>query len=401
MKASGKTVLNFLADNYIFIEQVFGIAKSNNFFIPHEILEAKCLQFEIAIEKLASYRIVQVLGDGNYELNKRFSDFLAFLLDDFRLDLPESIKKYQQSIAQIFTQLCETEETSKQEDLANGLVSEIQEFTLQIHANTHSLYDQAMELKSNKKQIDYVDKVKKAGHLVKNYIKPLNDILNKEDPQALIRQLYKVSDFANLQRHNVQDLLLRKQFEKLYQHVAYANEEILKNIALITKELTPLLERIRTESLVLTGVNEILLKARKGKIDWKVGLQRGKRPGVYASNFELDVKVLVENAFRQQPMIIIPDGVADDNWIFDKDAYKEVLLQQLPVKNFFQWCFEQLQKEEADLKAEKFYILSALLFEKEIRAEFQKTEKFTIDLADYELQVPVVSVEVNPSTQEN
>lgn len=405
MRASGQTIINYFAENFAFLEELFNFSKKDNFFIANEVLINRCNAKNVNVKKLEEYKIVKPLADGNYELNKRFTDFIAFLIDDFRLDLPESIKKYQNSIEEIYTQITldnialnKQKTTNQIIELSNGLMNEIQEFGLQIEANTNQLFAETTEIAKNKGKLDYADRIRKATDLIENYIKPLNDILSKEHTNSFVKQLGRISDFANLQRHEQTDIGLLNQFQRLYQRILNINESILKNSSIMAKDVTPLIDRLRTENEIMKGVETFLLNAKRRKIEEKVCLSelKSKRSrNIYAKSFELSAKNVFEILKKREHVNLSNSQIVEqqDLWIFDKETYKEKLLQALPIDNFFEWCFETLNKEvQENINSEKFYYISSLLFEKEIQAEFLVADKFEIDLADYILKVPHIKI---------
>lgn len=312
MRASGQTIINYFAENFVFLEELFNFSKKDNFFIANEVLINRCNAKNVNVKKLEEYKIVKPLADGNYELNKRFTDFIAFLIDDFRLDLPESIKKYQNSIEEIYTQITldnltlnKQKTTNQIIELSNGLMNEIQEFGLQIEANTNQLFAETTEIAKNKDKLDYADRIRKATDLIENYIKPLNDILSKEHTNSFVKQLGRISDFANLQRHEQTDIGLLNQFQRLYQRILNINESILKNSSIMAKDVTPLIDRLRTENEIMKGVETFLLNAKRGKIEQKVCLSelKSKRSrNVYAKSFELSAKNVFEILKKREPV---------------------------------------------------------------------------------------------------
>ena len=405
MRASGQTIINYFAENFAFLEELFNFSKKDNFFITNEVLINRCNAKNVNVKKLEEYKIVRPLADGNYEWNERFVSFIEFLINDFRLDLPESIKKHQSSIEEIYTQITLDNLTlNKQKTtnqiivLSNDLMKNIQEFSLQIEANTNQLFVETTEIAKNKDKLDYADRIRKATNLIENYIKPLNDILSKEHTNSFIKQLGRISDFANLQRHEQTDIGLLNQFQRLYQRILNINESILKNSSIMAKDVTPLIDRLRTENEIMKGVETFLLNAKRGKIEQKVCLSelKSKRSrNVYAKSFELSAKNVFEILKKREPVNLSNSQLIEqqDLWIFDKETYKEKLLQALPIDNFFEWCYETLNKEvQENINSEKFYYISSLLFEKEIQAEFLVADKFEIDLADYILKVPHIKI---------
>ena len=220
MKQSGQKIANYFAEHFAFLEELFNYSKKDNFFVANEVLVNRCSSANannngkvISIKILEDYKIIKPLPDGNYEFNKRFTDFIAFLLDDFRLDLPDSIKKHQNAIQDIYGKITRDNLTINMQrttneiiELTHGLMNEIQEFGLQIESNTTQLFVETIEITKNKEKLDYTERISKASYLIENYIKPLNNILSKEHTDSFIMLLGRISDFANLQRIEIEDI---------------------------------------------------------------------------------------------------------------------------------------------------------------------------------------------------
>lgn len=167
----------------------------------------------------------------------------------------------------------------------------------------------------------------------------------------------------------------------------------------MAKDVTPLIDRLRTENEIMKGIETFLVNAKRGKMELKVSfseLKSSRSRTVYGTNFHLSAQRILEEIQKKEKPIKINTYEPVESqtlWIFDKDHYKEQLLQVLPLDNFFEWCNTVLKTEvEDNLDSEKFYYVSSLLFEKDIEAEFLDRDKFEIDLSDYILQVPFIKI---------
>jgi hypothetical protein len=413
MSTNAQTIINYFAQNFDFLEDLFKFSKDNNFFIANEVLTNRCAAKDINIKRLEEYKIVKPLANGNYELNKKFMDFISFLIDDFRLELPESIKKYHYAIKEIYSQLTldnltlNKEKTTNQIiELSNGLINELRDFEAQIVANREQLFLEAMKIAQNNEDLDYSDKIKKASDLIENYIKPLNTILSREYADSFVKLLSQISDFANLQRNEQNNIAFRHQFEQLYQYMLNISHSILHTSSIMAKELTPFMNRLRTDSQIMKGVETFLLHAKQKKIDDFVilsTLKSKQSQKVYVTNFEISAKNVFEILKKQAAVNLSyqPPIEPQSFWIFDKQKYKQKLLEALPIDNFFDWCYTTLHTEnQIDISSDKIYHIASLLFEKEIQAEFLTAEhKFKISLNDYILTVP--HIKINALNHEN
>ena len=87
---------------------------------------------------------------------------------------------------------------------------------------------------------------------------------------------------------------------------------------------------------------------------------------------------------------------AGDKWIFNKELYREQLMKELPMPNFFDWAGRTLRGEYQDIETEKFFSLSTLLFEDDIELEFDPTaDRQVIRTTEMNLRVPKIKIKRN------
>jgi hypothetical protein len=156
-------------------------------------------------------------------------------------------------------------------------------------------------------------------------------------------------------------------------------------------ELLPLLERIRTESLILTGWIEFLRNPYK--LDTPP-LLKGSRTMVYAKDMLYKVREFFEQ-FSVNEEITLEDGVVDfDKWIFDRDKFKTKLTENMPVNDFFGWCYSELKKDFIDIDTDKFFALCGLLFDTDLQIEFsKKSERVNLVTTTSKISLPKLKVE--------
>jgi len=420
MNINGKSILGFLHRNYDFVYRLFSIAKQTNFFIKEETLKDVCREFEVPFDTLKEYRIVREQRNNEYNLPSVYVQFLSHLFNDFFMPLHESVDKYRVSIANYYTQLIQEKEHNKVNDLINSLISEIEEFSEIIDNRTQQLLKETRELKSNLSQIDYLEKVRKASYWIDNYIIPLNDILERENPHSIYQELTRISDFASRQQYEYSRFEIRNQFTTLYLYSKSIIEIALKNQAIIQKELLPLAERIKSESQILTGaiayledIRKVALGLKKAEELPQIAFFESTRLNhtLYSESFGQDAKFLLERLQEDESFVLQPtEDESFDTWFFDletKNYYKKKLIQDLPIDNFFQWCYTSLQAEFQEMKCknintEKFFAVSSLLFlDKEFEKDFQirldtvfEPEKVEIRLEDLILEVPKIHIKI-------
>jgi hypothetical protein len=215
--------------------------------------------------------------------------------------------------------------------------------------------------------------------------------LNKEHPQAMTNHLGRISKYANEQRLNFNDLNIKEQFDKLYNYALSADENLLKHSRQLTKELLPLLETIRYEDSILSGLVEFI-KNPKDYDSLLPNLISKNKYSVFPTSFEEDALFLIELTSNREPMIVSQETNFEQPWLFNKEKYKNMLTEDLPIDDFFQWCHFTLLNEHTVIDLEKFYSLTSLFFEKEFDVEFFSQGKISITLENHEIVAPIITI---------
>ena len=391
MKAEPKTVLNFLATYFDSIKDLFDIQNSDG-IIKKERLAQTLLERNDSIEQqLLEYKIIRKLGD-DFEFRDTYFKLFEFILNEFRPLLPETIQKYEHSIGVLFKKIREGISGDKLilSQRIGDLYNEIKEFTEAVEKNTIRLLSETRELKSNVEKLDYKEKVRKASFWIDYYITPLNNILDINHADSITNKLFDISNYVNIRRLNFEEEQVRLQFEKTYTFLVQTNDDLLRQSKLLTNELLPLIERIRTESIILTGWIEFLKAPHKSALPKVFKVDR-QYP--YSNDMYLNAKEYVEQ-FAIDETIIIEDPLAqNDKWVFNKDLYRDKMMSQLPLGSFFEWCGITLKKDYKEIETDKFFALSALLYEEGISIEVDlEDDRQLINTNQMTLRVPKIKI---------
>ena len=206
----------------------------------------------------------------------------------------------------------------------------------------------------------------------------------------MTNQLHEVAYYVNIKRLDTTDELLRQQFEKLYSFLVQTNDDLLRQSKLLTNELLPLIERIKTESIILTGWIEFLKKPYTARVPrvFKSTLERA-----YSRAFYLTAKEYVEQFLDDEPVYLEDEPSFQEKWIFNRELYRIRLESQLPVEDFFGWCDYTVKHDFNSVDQEKFFSMVSLLFEDDLVMEYDEEEKFTtISTTDAKMRVPKVKI---------
>ena len=390
-KAEPKSILNFLATHFDSLKDLFELQTDGGLIRKERLNEILKERNSDILSQLIEYKIIRKLGD-DFEFRDTYYKLFEFILNEFRPLLPETIQKYEQSISILFRKI--REGVSKDKLILgqriNDLYYEIKEFSEAVEKNTIRLLNETRELKSNVDKLDYKEKVQKASFWIDYYITPLNNILDINHPDSITNRLFDISNYVNVRRLNFDDELTRVQFEKTYNFLVQTNDDLLRQSKLLTNELLPLIERIRTESIILTGWIEFL------KVPYKSPLPKVfkvERTYPYSNDMYMNAKEYLEQFAVEETIFVEDPLMTTDKWVFNKDLYKARLMDQLPVDSFFEWCGLTLRSDYERIETDKFFALTALLFEEGISIELDNNdERQLINTSNMTLRVPKLKI---------
>ncbi|MES2691501.1 MAG: hypothetical protein V4658_13920 [Bacteroidota bacterium] len=384
MRTEPRTILNFLSTYFDIIKELFDIQMKDG-IVKKEILNEILKEHEHEIlNKLIEYKFFKKIAE-DYEIRPVYFKLLEFILSEFKPLLPETIEKYEHSITSLFKKI--KEGINKDRNILlqriTDLNNEVRDFTDAVEKNTLRLIAETKELKSNVDKIDYREKVRKASFWIDYYIKPLNTILDVSHSQSITNRLLDISQYINVRRLNFEDEQARQQFEKLY--------VFLRQSKVLTNELLPLIERIRSESMILTGWIEFLKNPSKSEVPF---VPKSLRAYPYNNNMYFNALEYVSEYTQNNDIYLDdPDLTASNKWIFNKEFYRDKLIQELPMPNFFEWAGKTLRGEYKEIETEKFFSLSTLLFEDDIELEFDpQADRQVIRTSEMNLRVPKIKI---------
>ena len=152
----------------------------------------------------------------------------------------------------------------------------------------------------------------------------------------------------------------------------------------------PLIERIRTESIILTGWITFLKNPYKRKVP---KLLKRKEVSIYSGNTFFNAAEIFEQFKNDTAVYFEEETHTEEKWIFDKEHYSEKLKSNLPVPDFFKWCNKILKEEYKKVEIEKFFALTTLAFDEDIERDFGTTAEFEkIRINDLTLTVPKITI---------
>lgn len=395
MRTNAKRVLNFLTANFEFVKLLFDLCKEDSTIKTEELIKI-CTENNVSIAVIVTdLRILRELPNGNYKLHKNYSDFLQFLFDEYAISLPEALAAMSNAIEEIFTKLQRATDKTQITTYIAGLNNVMDDFLERIDRYTQNLLRDTESLKSSvESATDLTLRIKKATFWIDEFIKPLNSILDKSQTKSIINTISLISSYANQRKFEEEDANLRRQFAKLYFNALNADLDINQQIKKLTRELLPLLDRIKTNSQIQMGFYYFLdnYDNPEGYIFPLPDLVFASRHSIYSTIFDKEAAMFLEH-FKESTKTFIEDEAPNiDQWLPDTEFFKEKLRNNLPVKNFYEWCYQVLKEEEIKPDMMKYSAISNLIFEKEFDAEFERAKRFKLELEDVILTVPKVNL---------
>jgi hypothetical protein len=388
-------ILGFMHENFSFIELLYRIRKEDD-SIAIDDLQKLCTEKEFNREKLFEYGILLDQLEGNLIFNIHYKRFIEFLLRESNLSLPDRWANQTKTINEAFAklQICTDKETIVR--IIRALRETISDFTTGLNDELRKLFKDTETIKTGEKsENDLSIRIAKTREWIEVFVKPLNDIFDNRQDLTIIKSLREVLDYANYKKFEENDYEIRQLYEQLYYFTDNTNKELTSIIRHLSNELIPLLRRIESNSLILKGLTTFLQKPfSRGDLPI---LARRKNHLVYSREFA-DEAALFLDQFKQRESVYFEDEETEiDDWIPDSEHYKEELMKNLPVANFYDWCYKQLQTETENISVVKFISLANLIHEKDFYAEFSDGQKFEIELSDAIIQLPKVKINASLS----
>lgn len=229
--------------------------------------------------------------------------------------------------------------------------------------------------------------------MIENYISPLNTILDVNHSQSIYNELLNVSQFTNVKRFDYIDESIRREFEKLYHLLRQVAKDLNLQSIILTNELLPLIDRIKTESEYLRGFHHYLINGNcyKGIEPPKIFVPT--RDNIYNRFIYENTKEYFKQFQHEEEVIVIEDSEQTNDWLFDKSKYKESLNQNLPVDDFFKWCESSIKEENEDFSFDNFFMVTSLLFEEDYEVSVSKDGKnICVSNDESELIMPKLTI---------
>jgi hypothetical protein len=391
-KSEPKSILQFLATHFDLLRQLFDIQVKNEIILKSQVSDA-LKEFGSDIENQLFEHKLLVEQNDDYVINEPYFVLFEFVLQQFKPLLPEEIEKFGQSIRNLFIEI-KKESDDKNLLLARieSLSKEINKFNNSVKNNTESLLNESRELKANTRKIEYQEKVQRARYLIGNYIVPLNNILDVNG-NTIYNMLLDISRHSNYKRFDYADESIRRQFEKLYNLLRQVVKDISEQSIILSNELLPLIDRIRTESEYLQGFHLYLTNGNCYKGIKPPELFNTTRGNLYNPFIYENTKEYFDQFKNEEDVFIEEETDIVEPWIFNKSEYKSQLNSKLPVDDFFNWCKTSLENENKNFDFDNYFMVTSLIFEDDYEVQQDKeNQNISFKTAQGELIMPKLKI---------
>ncbi|HEY4539722.1 MAG TPA: hypothetical protein VIG94_06905 [Faecalibacter sp.] len=388
IKAEPKSILRFLHQHYDFLKELFDV-QCNEGFISMEIFQRKLEAYDVMIEHQLQDFAILIDQNGVYYWNETYYQLFEFIHQEFKPLLPEEIESYYQLLSGILIKLKGFSHQDKNLTLnqIDALKKQLLKFRNTLQNNTKSLLAETQKIKANLANLTYHEKIKSASFLIDHYIVPLNQMLDVQHSQSIYQLFLSISKYSNLRRLDYSHESLRNEFEKLY----HLTSELIKDLAheskIITNELIPFLERIKTESEYLKGFYMYLNQGNCYKSIQPPFLPKKWNNIVYNPSIYEETKEYFDQFVEEEDLFIQEETSPTKHWFFNKENFLLKLQSELPILNFFEWCLEKIAQEKADFTLDDYFLLTGLMYENTLEIEHIEGD-VQIFINEIELKVP-------------
>ncbi len=362
LKAEPKTIMSFMESRFDVLHQLYRIQLAENLIPAAVFTEITRHEGDTVTRRLFDFRIIREAGS-DYRITEEIMAYLGFLTQEFKPLLPEQLRRYHTSIEDIYDRLMGGKTLSSEQRILRlgHLYDEVRSFLDKISANTVSLLQRTQELKVNRDQRQYAERVREARILIEEYIDPLNSIVDLNDANSIAALLGMVGRGINRDRFASYPPSGLDAYEQLDQLLRQVNGVLQREANVIRRELTPLLERIKRESEVMNGWLTFLERPFLHPVP-EIGHRH--RVSLFGDQTGADLKMYVEQFMGERPRssITLKADPAVFKPIFQPHVYRQRLESSLPVTDFFGWCEQQLTDVAVEHREHYLLKLTSLLF---------------------------------------
>lgn len=359
LRAEPRKVMRFVEDNFEILRDLYQVQLKEN-LIPAEAFDMVTRhEGDIITRRLLNYKLLNEVGD-DFRMVEQVGSYIGFLTKEFKPMLPEQLRRYHGSISDLYSLLNVQRNI---DDMTRALrlerlYDEIQSFLDSVTNNTYTLLKRTQRLKINRRQLTYAQRLREAKQLITNYIDPLTNIVALGNDNSIASLLRDISRKINLDRLDGHAPTVLNRYQQLDDLLRTVNRRLLAEAATISRELTPLIDRIQRESEVLGGFLSFLERPLLTPVP---DMGHRHKQQIFGDQTLADARMYLEQfaRARQRPAIDLSAAPASTvRLVFNRKAERQRLTAALPLEDFFGWCAPSL---EHVAEAEREYHLLSLI----------------------------------------
>ena len=395
LKAAPDRVLRFLEDNFELFRQLYRVQLEHSFISKTVFERLTQDKADVIVKRTLDYKLL-VPQSGGFRFNEPVRGFLALLLNEFKPLLPEELAKYRSAFRSLFERIQEYRDGDILilAERLDAFYQELLQFLENVESNTSQLLRNSQYLKANKGEMAYSERVRQARHLIEHYIEPLNRILDVKRKDSIANLLNGISAYLNVERFNHPHSGIRQRLERLHELLRDAERKILRQSHVVTRELLPLIERLQTESEILSGWLYFLERPFLHEVP---DMPARRLFSLTGSSIGVGLELFLQQ-FEHRPEDIVlreseTEAIDSQQVYFNRQYYQQALEESLPLPNYFAWCYERMQEHEAVPSRERFLKIGSLLFEESEQYEAVFTgERLRLQVEGVIYDLPVMEV---------
>ena len=298
---------------------------------------------------------------------------------------PQTLKDRYRTIFDLFTELKTANKPNKIIVLTQSIITVIDVFLNDIHRQTQRLLSDTESLKVNADEYsDLSKRLEKAVFWIDEYIEPLNKILEKGHPESFYSALVEIQKYTSEKQYVADSFKLKREYKKLYGSVIYARAELDHNLQKLTRELRPLLDRIKSDSIILSGFYHFVENVdypEKYIVPLPNPIKKTKGRAIF-KEFHSEAEFFVDQFIYKTSDVYYEEQIEEKEWLPDSTYFKEQLLKEDKIEDFYLWCFNALKKHTDEITLSKYFSITNLLLEEDLVAEYKEDARITIELKD-------------------
>jgi hypothetical protein len=344
----------YIARNFQVLKTLYELSRVDP-ILSEEAVESVLSAHEedVSLDRLMEHQILLRIDEHRYELALPLAEAIGYFSEEHSLNSPESIRKYEHS----FEGLRNTFSVAmKQNDIVRlsiDITRELRSFRHDMEAMVNELMREARELKSNKEQRDYRQRLDAAIGIVDNYITPINALLNGKHDGTIFSLLIDINKHAYTKRENQPDVNVKGSLENLRSYLQEVIDRLTQISRTVIDELVPLIRGVQRSSRIVQGA---LLFIGKDSVPEHMRLSFGERvsredfaPFDFFSEavdritgLDLDAsEIRISFEAAEMPKSRAP---------IDLTKIRAKVTKSLPVQNYHQWIMQNIDGEKKSIR---------------------------------------------------